>query len=34
MGAPDKDMELLEWTVEAMRAGRRAVSVRAGKGAF
>lgn len=34
LGAPGADMELLEWTVDAMRAGGRAVGVKTGRTAF
>jgi len=34
MGAPSADMELLEWTVDAMRASGRAIRVKTGKTAF
>jgi hypothetical protein len=34
MGEPSTDMELLEWTVNAMRASGRAIKVKTGKAAF
>lgn len=34
MGAPNTDMKLIEWTLNAMRASNRSTKIKTGKVAF